>query len=473
MLAQDSKVSQPIKSDPQLGLSQIIEAQDSFFRSGRTKSYEFRIDQLKKLRDAIRKHEALLTEALKADLRKHPTESYISEVGFVLEELNLTIKHLKSWMKPRRAPTPLSLQPAKSIIVSEPLGRVLIIAPWNYPVQLTFGPLIGAIAAGNTICLKPSELTPHCTEAVERVLRESLNPDLCMVFKGGVEVSQALLDQRWDHIFFTGSTQVGRIVAQAAAKHLTPCTLELGGKSPCIVMKSCDLKITARRIVFGKLMNSGQTCVAPDYLLVEESVKDDLIQALAAEIERRYGKDPLANDQLPRIVNANHFQRLSRLIDPSKVAIGGSTDAARLSIEPTLLKDVSPDDPVMQEEIFGPILPLLTVRSIDEAIAFVNKREKPLALYIYSADRNEQDKVIASCSFGGGCVNDSIIHVGNPHLPFGGVGHSGVGAYHGPFSFDCFSHKKSLLVRGSAGDLPLRYAPWTQLKDKIFRFLMG
>lgn len=473
MLVQGKDSAQAISGNLLPNLSQIIEAQDSFFRSGQTRPYEFRLGLLQKLRSSLQKHEKLLIDALQADLRKHPTESYLSEIGIIHEELHLTIKNLKKWMKPKRVKTPTSVMPAKSILISEPLGRVLIIAPWNYPVQLTFVPLIGAIAAGNTACLKPSELTPNCTEAIEIVLKDCFTPDICAMFKGGAEVSTALLEQRWDHIFFTGSTQVGRIVAQAAAKHLTPCTLELGGKSPCIVTKSCNLKIAARRIVFGKLMNSGQTCVAPDYILVEEGIRDDLISALRAEIEKRYGAQPLENTQLPRIVNASHFQRLSRMINPSQVVVGGQTDATRLLIAPTLMKDVKPEDPVMNEEIFGPILPILTYRSLEEAISFVNKREKPLSLYIYSENKAEQNEVIARCSFGGGCVNDSIIHVGNPHLPFGGVGPSGTGAYHGRYSFDCFSHRKSLMIKANAGDLPLRYAPWTNFKDKIFRFLIG
>ncbi|MDQ3230417.1 MAG: aldehyde dehydrogenase family protein, partial [Pseudobdellovibrionaceae bacterium] len=362
--------------------------------------------------------------------------------------------------------------PAKSRIVPEPLGRTLIISPWNYPFQLAIAPLIGAIAAGNVAVIKPSEMAPHTAALLEQMINQAFAPEYVHVKNGGVEFSQQLLECRWDHIFFTGSTAIGKVVAAAAARNLTPCTLELGGKSPCIVTRNAHLEVTARRIVFGKFLNAGQTCVAPDYILVEDTIHDALIEALRKEITLRFGSNPLGNEQLPRIINERHFQRLMRLIEPGKVNFGGRADAGQLLIEPTLLTGVQRQDPVMQEEIFGPILPIIPVKDLSQAKKFILGFEKPLAFYLFSDSQQEQTDVINSVSFGGGCINDTLMHLANPNLPFGGVGASGAGAYHGEHSFDAFSHKKSVVMNSSFFDLPVRYFPWIKSKDKVLRLLL-
>ncbi|MES2744282.1 MAG: aldehyde dehydrogenase [Bdellovibrionota bacterium] len=447
--------------------------QRPFFLTGATRSFEARRDNLVKLRTALKTNETALLDALHKDLRKHPTEGFLSELGLVYDELNHMIKGVKKWMRPRRVSTPLSLKPAKSYIVPEAFGRVLVISPWNYPLQLALNPLIGALAAGNVVTLKPSELTPHTSAAMARVLGEIFAPELVQVIEGGVDVSTELLAQPWDFIFFTGSTAVGHVVAEAAAKHLTPCVLELGGKSPCIVTKHADLKLAARRIVFGKLLNAGQTCVAPDYLLVERGIQQEFLKLLSNEITMRYGANPLENEQLPKIVSDRHFRRLSGMITPQLVVHGGRTDAMKQLIEPTVMLNVPLDHPSMKEEIFGPILPVLSYDKLDEALSFVNDRDHPLAMYIFSNDSTEQDKAMRDCRFGGGAVNDTLMHLANSNLPFGGVGKSGYGAYHGRLSFDCFVHKKAVLKNVTWIDMPVRYAPWTPLKDKLARLFMG
>ncbi|MCX6129938.1 MAG: aldehyde dehydrogenase [Proteobacteria bacterium] len=453
-------------------MNELIKKQDEYFKSEATRSYEFRMDQLQRLKNAIYRHEKAIIEALHRDLRKNETESFLSEVGFIYTEISDCMKHLKKWMKPLKVPTPLVAKPAYSRILSEPLGRSLLISPWNYPFQLCIAPLIGAIAAGNVAIIKPSELAPNTASILEVIINESFAPEYLRVVTGGVALSQELLQLRWDHIFFTGSTNVGKLVAAAAAKHLTPCILELGGKSPCIVTKHAQLKVTASRIVFGKFLNSGQTCVAPDYILVEESIKDALIEALKSEIVRRFGHNPLDNLQLPKIINAANFDRLIHLIDPNKIAFGGRTDAKQLLIEPTLMVDVKLEDPIMKNEIFGPLLPILAYNKLEDVKATILSYEKPLALYIFSEDKTEQNNITQSLSFGGGCINDTLMHLSNPNLPFGGVGASGSGGYHGKHSFDAFSHKKALLSNTTLLDLPLRYAPWTKAKEKVFRLLM-
>ncbi|RZA17578.1 MAG: aldehyde dehydrogenase [Proteobacteria bacterium] len=447
--------------------------QRPYFLSGATRSFEARRDNLVKLRTALKANETALLDALHKDLRKHPTEGFLSELGMVYDELNHMIKGVKKWMRPRRVSTPLSLKPAKSYIIPEAFGRVLVIAPWNYPLQLALNPLIGALGAGNVVTLKPSELTPHTSAAMARVLGEIFAPELVQVMEGGVDVSTELLAQPWDFIFFTGSTAVGHVVAEAAAKHLTPCVLELGGKSPCIVTKHADLKLAARRIVFGKLLNAGQTCVAPDYLLVERGIQQEFLKLLSNEITMRYGANPLENEQLPKIVSDRHFRRLSGMITPQLVVHGGRTDAMKQLIEPTVMLNVPLDHPSMKEEIFGPILPVLSYDKLDEALSFVNDRDHPLAMYIFSNDSTEQDKAMRDCRFGGGAVNDTLMHLANSNLPFGGVGKSGYGAYHGRLSFDCFVHKKAVLKNVTWIDMPVRYAPWTPLKDKLARLFMG
>lgn len=447
--------------------------QRPYFLSGATQPYDVRRGNLLKLQAALKKHETKLLEALHKDLRKHPNESFLSELGIVYEELRHMLKGLKKWMKPKKVRTPMSLSPARSYIVSEALGRVLVIAPWNYPLQLAINPLVGALAAGNVVTLKPSELTPHTSAAIAEMVRETFAPELVQVVEGGIDVSTALLEEPWDHIFFTGSTAVGYIIAEAAAKHLTPCTLELGGKSPCIVTRHANFKLAARRIVFGKLLNAGQTCVAPDYLLVEDGQEHTLIEAIKAEIKYRYGENPLQNLQLPKIVNGRHFQRLTAMLSPEFIVHGGRTDAKDQLIEPTLLLDVPLSHPAMNEEIFGPILPVLTYKSLDDALALIKGRDHPLALYVFSEKKDEQEKVMRGCRFGGGAINDTLMHLANGNLPFGGVGKSGYGAYHGQTSFNCFVHKKSILKNPTWLDMPIRYAPFTALKDKLVRFFLA
>jgi len=457
---------------PTIPLSELLNRQDAFFRTGATRSYKFRVLQLKKLKGLIQEHEKSILEALGKDLRKHKTEAYLAEVGFIYAEISDALRHLKRWMKPRRVSSPLVLWPARCRIVPEPLGRALIIAPWNYPFNLSIAPLVGAIAAGNVAVLKPSEMAPHTAIVLAKLINENFDADFIHALNGGVELSKELLNQRWDHIFFTGSTAIGKVVAAAAAKHLTPCTLELGGKSPCIVSKHARIDVTVRRIVFGKFLNAGQTCIAPDYILVEESVHDTFISKLKEEIRLRFGTDALNNSQLPKVINEHHFERLVRMIEPSKVSLGGRTDAMQLLIEPTLITGVQMSDPVMKEEIFGPLLPIIPFRDLKEAKSIVQGFEKPLALYFFSEDKAEQKDIMTSLSFGGGCINETLMHLANPNLPFGGTGASGSGAYHGQHSFNTFSHMKSVLVNSTSFDPALRYMPWSKFKERMMRLLL-
>lgn len=452
---------------------EIMRRQDQFFATGMTLNEEFRRAQLVKLRKAVEKHEGSLLQAFAKDLRKSGTEAYFAEIGVTLAEIRHALQHLRTWMKPERCTTPMALAPARSEIRREPLGRCLILSPWNYPLLLTITPLVAALAAGNTVVLKPSELAPAMSTAVRELLEDTFPPELVCVLEGGVEMSRLLLDQRWDLICFTGGTEVGRSVAQAAAKHLTPCILELGGKSPCLVSRSADLKVAARRIVWGKYLNAGQTCLAPDYILAEESIHDALVAALRAEIELRFGPEPLNNPQLPRIINHRHFLRLQKMIAPGTVIHGGRCDAEALLIEPTLVSASDRMSPAMREEIFGPVLPIIRVKNLAEAKAFVKAGEKPLALYLFTGDRGEQEDILRTISFGGGCINDVLVHAGNPELPFGGVGESGMGAYHGRHGFESFSHRKSVVRNNTFLDLPLRYAPWGRFKDKAFRLFLN
>jgi aldehyde dehydrogenase (NAD+) len=470
----------PVSSHPSVPVTQppgefrldLLARQDQFFQSGRTREIAYRLEQLQRLKAAIKEREQEIMAALYDDLRKHPTEAYMTEIGIVYAEITEVLKNLKSWARPQKIASPLGFWPAKAEILREPYGRVLIISPWNYPLQLALAPLIGAIAAGNVVVVKPSELAPATARVLYRLIGETFPPELCSVVEGGAEVSQKLLDQRWDHIFFTGSTSIGKIVAQAAARHLTPCVLELGGKSPCIITAQANLDTAARRVVFGKFLNSGQTCVAPDYILVESSIREAFISRLKSEITTLFGSSLLDNEQLPRIISARHFQRLQGLIEPQRVIFGGQSDAGRLLIAPTLMDGVDANDPVMQEEIFGPILPILTIRNIEEAKNFIAQRDRPLALYLFSDDRREQKLILEGLSFGGGCINDTLLHVGIPDLPFGGVGASGLGNYHGRYSFECFTHQKSIVRNSSRIDFAFRYQPWTQFKDKLFRLFL-
>ncbi len=441
-------------------MKEIIGKQRSYFNTGATLPLAFRISCLKRLKQALTEFEPVLLAALQEDLGKPAFEGYEAELGLLHEEINFTLRNLRAWAKPKRVPTPLVHFPAKSTIYTEPLGVVLIMSPWNYPLQLTIAPLIAAISAGDCAVIKPSRYSPATSAAIEKMLGQYFNAEYISVFQGGSQVNTALLELKYDHIFFTGSSHVGRIVMQAAAKNLTPVTLELGGKSPCIIDETADIALAARRIAWGKLINAGQTCVAPDYALVHESVKDQFITEYASAVRSFYGQDVLDNDEYCKIINEKHFARLSALLSGGTVAFGGKADEAGRKIEPTVLTDVSPESPVMQEEIFGPILPVLPFRSFTETLDFVKSRPKPLALYLFTTDAQRELRVLNEVPFGGGCVNDTVVHLSNPHMHFGGVGESGMGGYHGKMGFYTFSHQKSVLKKSNWLDIPFRYAPY-------------
>ncbi len=441
-----------------------ISDQRAFYRTGQTRNVKYRIDALKRLKKVIKAHEDEIYEALSKDLHKPKFETYTSEIGMVYEDINLMMKKLKVWAKPQLQKTGIANFPARSYIYSEPFGVSLIIGAWNYPLQLTLVPLVGAIAAGNTAIVKPSELAPASSSLIAKIIDASFDRAHVAVVEGGVETSQLLLEEKYDFIFFTGSTRIGRIVNMAAAKHLTPVVLELGGKSPCIVDQTADVELAARRITWGKFFNAGQSCVAPDYLLVHESQKDKLVKSIQECITEFFGENPQASRDLSRIINAKHFNRLIALMEDSSILVGGQQDAEFRYIAPTVVEVDSDDHPLMQEEIFGPILPIMTINSLDEAIDKVYNHPNPLALYIFSTSYKNQQKVVNSLNFGGGCINDTVAHVANHNIPFGGVGTSGMGQYHGKSSFDCFSHKKSIMHKVGWPDVPLRYPPY---KGKI------
>ncbi|WP_340013367.1 aldehyde dehydrogenase [Paenibacillus sp. FSL K6-1318] len=426
---------------------QLVTEQRAFFYTGQTKNIEHRINALQQLRKGIEKYQQRIQDALRADLNKSEAEAYGSEIRIVLGELDFALEHLQEWAAPRQVPTNSAMPDGVSTIYPEPYGVALIIAPWNYPFQLAFGPLIGAIAAGNCAVIKPSELTPAVSRLTYDLIQEIFPQEYIAVMEGEVEASTALLKEKFDYIFFTGSTGVGRIVMKAAAEHLTPVTLELGGKSPAIVHSDADLKLVAQRIVRGKFLNAGQTCVAPDYLLVHEQVHDELINLISAEIKDKFGDDVLQNADFPHIVNARNFDRLSKFLTDGKTLIGGRSVREQLLIEPTVLGNVNWESPVMQEEIFGPILPVFTYSDLNPMLDEIVRRPKPLALYLFTQDEQLQEQVLNQVSFGGGCINDTLSHMTSHYLPFGGVGESGMGSYHGQQSFDVFSHHKSVLKR--------------------------
>ncbi len=442
------------------------------FHTGRTRPLAWRREQLRRLAQMMSEREEIFIEALREDLGRPRFESWIAETGFVPNEIAHVSKRLARWTKPKKVPTPLALQPGKSRIVREPLGVVLIVGPWNYPIQLVLSPLVGAIAAGNCAVLKPSELAPASSAALAEWVPKYMDPACVRVVEGGVPETQTLLDQRFDHIFYTGGGTVARIVMQAASKHLTPVTLELGGKSPCIVDRDADVEVAARRIVWGKFLNAGQTCVAPDYVLVHQDVEKPLEDMLRETIHQFYGDDPQKSPDYSRIINARHHARLSALLADGTAVIGGVTDPADRYIAPTVLRDVDPSSRVMQDEIFGPILPVLPVRDVQEAVDFVYDRPKPLALYVFTRNAAVARHVLESTSSGGACVNDVVAHLGVPELPFGGVGDSGMGAYHGRLSFETFSHRKAVLEKGTRVDPPLRYPPYDAAKEKWARKLV-
>jgi len=444
------------------------------FASGRTRPLAWRQAQLAGLRRLLDEHDAELTEALRSDLGRPSMEAYAADLGHAKGELRHLAKHVAGWIKPRKVRVPATTVPAKAWIQPEPLGAALVIAPWNYPIQLLLEPMAAALAAGNCVLAKPSELAPACSAAMARLIPRYLDPEAVAVVEGGVAETTALLEQRWDHIFFTGSTAVGRIVAAAAAKHLTPTVLELGGKSPAYVHASADLEVAARRIAWGKFLNAGQTCIAPDYVLVDRAVQDQLVDRLVHEIGEFYGADPQRSDSFGRIVNARHLDRLKGLLaaGAGTVATGGTADDADRYLAPTITVDPSPDAPVMQEEIFGPILPVLAVDGPDAARAFVLARPKPLALYAFAGDEAAIETVVDGTSSGGVCINQTLMHLLPPDLPFGGVGDSGMGAYHGKAGFDVFSHHKSVLRKPTRPDLKLLYPPYRPLVEKLVRTIL-
>lgn len=453
-------------------ITERFEAQKNYYHKGYTRSLDFRLGQLKALQRAVQRHETDILAALEADLGKSAFEAYATEVGFVLDEIRFTTQNLSQWMQTERVKTPLVHQPASSEVVYEPRGVTLIISPWNYPFQLLIDPLIGAIAAGNCAILKPSELTPHTSAVLAKMIQDTFDPDYITVFEGGVETNQALLDLPFDLIFFTGSTRVGKIVMEKAARHLTPVILELGGKSPCIVDRGVPLALTARRIVWGKFLNAGQTCVAPDYVLVPREEMADLLTALAHEIQQFYGENPRLSADYGRLVSSERVSHLQSLLQGETLFYGGEADVAARYFAPTLLQDVDWQAPIMQEEIFGPILPVLAYDTLDEVISQIQSRPRPLALYVFSENPAHQEMLTRHLDFGGGCVNDAMIHLATPHLPFGGNGGSGMGAYHGKYSFEAFSHRKALLKRPLKLDVPLRYPPYPAWKEKIIRQVM-
>ncbi|MEH2007988.1 aldehyde dehydrogenase [Nostoc sp.] len=449
----------------------IIQNQREFFQTGKTKDVNFRIEQLKTLKQAIIEHEQSIVEALQGDLHKPELETYLTEIG-VIKDIDYAIKHLKIWSKPKKAAVSFDFFSYSARIYPEPLGVVLIIGPWNYPFQLIISPLIGAIAAGNCAIIKPSEIASHTSSIIAKIVAKHFDPAYIAVVEGGVEASEKLLAEKFDHIFFTGGTAVGKIIMAAAAKYLTPVTLELGGKSPCIVDNDINLEHTVRRITWGKFINAGQTCIAPDYLLVDKKIKKDLIDGLEKCLKEFYGDNPANSPDYARIISQKHFDRLVNFLKDSKVIIGGKTQPSERYIAPTVIDNVSLEDSVMQEEIFGPILPIIEYTDIAEAIALINSKPKPLALYLFSQNKNLQKRVLQETSSGGVCINDTVMQVGVSSLPFGGVGDSGIGNYHGKASFDTFSHDKSVLKNSFWLDLKWRYAPY-EGKLPLIKKLLG
>lgn len=451
----------------------IISAQKIYFNAQNTKNVSGRLLYLKALKSEIISKEQAIYDALKLDFKKSEFESFISEFGIVISQLNLVIKNLTNWVKPESVKSSILTFPSRDYIYKDPYGTILIIAPWNYPFLLAIEPLIMAVAAGNTVVLKPSELTKHTSQLITDIVEKVFPKEYVTSIQGGVETSTESLAQRWDYIFFTGSVSVGKIVAQAAAKNLTPVTLELGGKSPCIIDDSVDLKLTARRIVWGKFLNGGQTCIAPDYVIIKSKIKSEFIETLKAEITRVYGENPMNSPDFPRIINTKNTMRLANMLKDVNVVFGGEVDEETCYISPTLIDEPALESEVMSEEIFGPILPILTYNSDEDIERIINYYDKPLSLYVFSNKKSFVEAILNKFSFGGGVINDVLIHFGNHRLPFGGVGNSGMGAYHGKLGFDTFSHKKAIIKRGNWIDPPIRYAPYKgklNLLKKMFKF---
>ena len=446
-------------------IEQLLQKQRMYFNAGKTKDIQFRLESLKKLYAAILKYEKRITDSLWEDLHKSKEESYLTEISIVLQEIRYHIRHLKGWAKNDRVRTPLKLFPSKSEIVKEPLGVSLIIAPWNYPFYILMNPLVGSISAGCCTILKPSPSTPNVASVMEEFIRETFEDNFIGVVQGGREVNKILLEQKFDLIFFTGSSAVGKVVMKAAAEHLTPVILELGGKSPCIVEKDANLDIAAKRIVWGKSINAGQTCIAPDYLFVHENVKEELLEKMKQALEEMFGQDAQQSNFYARIVNEEAFSRLTDLLNEGKVRYGGIVNGSQKYISPTIIDEVRPEFKMMKEEIFGPLLPVMTFSNVEEAISYINAREKPLAFYYFGSNKNAK-LILSKISSGGACVNDVLLHIANHHLPFGGVGNSGFGKYHGKESFLAFSNRRSVITSSTRVDFPFKYVPF-----KYFKFL--
>ena len=466
-------MAEEIDIKSKVNIPDLISSQKTFFESGATRDFSKRLKKLKALEAVIQKREKDISQALYNDFQKPEFETVITETSFILSELKYIIKNLKKWAKPKKIKSTLLNFPSSDFIYSEPYGTCLVLAPWNYPFQLKVSPAIGAIAAGNTVVLKPSEYAPYTSEIVEEIFAEIFEPEWVSVVQGDASVSQNLLKEKWDYVFFTGSVPVGRLVNQAIAPNLTPATLELGGKSPCIIHKSAKINLAAKRIVWGKFINAGQTCIAPDYLLIDASIKTEFAEAVKKAIRAAFGEHPKASPDFARIVNQKNFNRLKDLLKDQNFLIGGATDEDSLYISPTLLDEPSLASEVMQDEIFGPILPVISFTSENDITAIINKYPKPLSFYVFSEEKDFAENMIQKFSFGGGTVNDVVVHIANKNLPFGGVGNSGYGAYHGKFSFDTFSHKKSISKRSTWLDVPLRYAPYNnklKLAKKLLKY---
>lgn len=450
-------------------IKKLVRLQKNFFFSNKTHGVSFRIESLKRLRSCILKYESEIHQALQADLGKSNFESYMCETGLVLSEITYMLKHIRSFSSPKRVRTPLAQFHSKSYCKPSPYGVVLIMSPWNYPFLLTLEPLVDAIAAGNTAVIKPSAYSPHTSELICKMIQECFPPHYVTVVTGGRAENTCLLQEHFDYIFFTGSQNVGKEVMKSASAYLTPVTLELGGKSPCIIDASANLKLAAKRIVFGKFLNCGQTCVAPDYIYCERSVKEQLLAELKCQIVKQYGEEPLHNKHYGKIINEKHFDRILGLLDSDKVVHGGHFNRDSLQLEPTIMEHVTFHDAVMQEEIFGPILPILTFDSLDEVIQKIQSLPHPLALYLFTEQKESIDKVTTSCGFGGGCINDTIIHLATSEMGFGGFGESGMGAYHGKSGFDTFTHYKSIVDKKTWIDLPMRYQPYRAFHETLIR----
>ncbi|MDD3218104.1 MAG: aldehyde dehydrogenase [Lachnospiraceae bacterium] len=455
-----------------MDMKQLVDKQRDFFQTQVTHSIAFRLKALERLEQGIKDMEQEIYAALKADLNKSSFEAYMTEVGMTLAELSFVKKRLKKWAMKQPVPTPLAQFPAVSFTVAEPYGVVLIMSPWNYPFMLCMEPLIGALAAGNCCILKPSAYSEAVSAVIVKLIKKVFPAKYVTVVEGGRKENTELLDQRFDYIFFTGGVTVGKLVMEKASRNLTPVSLELGGKSPCIIDETADIHMAAKRLVFGKFLNSGQTCVAPDYVLVQDTVEQELLLFVKYWIKKMFGDDPLQNPDYPKIINEKHFQRILGLLENEKIAAGGRSNTQTRQIEPTVLSDVSADAPVMQEEIFGPILPILKFHSLNDAKKIITSHEKPLALYMFTTDVKNQEWIMNNISYGGGCINDTIVHLATSRMGFGGVGGSGMGSYHGKLSFETFSHRKSIVKKANWLDLPIRYQPYNGVKEKLLHLFL-